>query len=314
MTRPTEYLQVSYSSLNLFSSCERKFEFHKLFVNPSAREQTYAAAAGQAMHLGYQEYLATGDSSKAIWKLLRAYPYELAFMELRDDRSIEACISSLERMIDFDVFHEFEVAKIMNPQGEAVPAIEVPFAIRLEGVVLPDGRGIEFVGAIDAIMQHKMERQFCSLDIKTHRDTLKDATAKYVYNSQQTPYGIVINHLAGEALDSFKVLYLDVYLDLVEPRVTPYDYVRTDEDVQEWLLDTTLTAQRIQKSMQLQHFPRTAGGCVTYNRPCKYLDVCQSRDHESIERYLSMGADPDAVPHRIDPWIIAEIDVLEGLK
>ncbi len=75
--KPTEYLRVSYSSLNTAHSCWRRFEFHKLYPKLAGGfDDFYAAEVGKALHAGFQDYLIHGDQNLAIWAFMQAFPYE----------------------------------------------------------------------------------------------------------------------------------------------------------------------------------------------------------------------------------------------
>ncbi len=304
-----DYLRVSYSSLNLLDSCARKFEFNKLFPRRARDYDTFAADVGTALHKGYQTYLMTRDESKAVWAMMQAYPYEAEWNQEKDDRSLQAAVVTLEEMIVSEDMKEWEVAEIKKPDGIVVPAIEVPFELRLKGITLPDGRGIAFTGFIDAFLRNLMaDDLFRSMDIKTHRRTTRDATAKYKFDSQQVPYGIVLEHIQNRAIDQFEVMYLDTFVDLAEPRVESYEYMKSPDDIQEWLLNTVMKCQRIQRFMEMKYFPRTDGGCMSFFKPCFFLDICESRNNKMIEAWLLEGEAPE---HRIDdtPWVVAEIEV-----
>jgi hypothetical protein len=306
-----KWLRVSYSSLNTEESCQRKFEFNKLYPQRPRMFESFAADVGTSLHKGYQEYLISNDETKAFWAMTRSYPISDEWSQDNDFRSLEACTSTLEEMIESSALGEYELAQIKHPSGLVVPAIEVPFEIRLNGITLPDGRGIAFVGYMDAIMRNLLNGDFRTMDIKTHRRTTKDATAAYQYNAQQIPYGICIEHIQGNPVDSFEVLYYDCYVDLLNPRVTPYTFTKDRDDVQEWLMNTVLTAQRIQRNMEMNYFPRTSGGCLAFNKPCYFLEMCQSRDKEALTQFI-LGDQEPAVPRYEVPWIVAEIDVFGG--
>lgn len=303
------WLRVSYSSLGTESGCSRKFEFQKLYPQRQSNRDSFAADVGSALHKGYQEYLVSQDPDKALWEMSRAYPYALEAFEEKDFRNLEACVATLDEMIDSGAFHEYELAQIHHPDGRVVPAIEVPFEIRFKGITLPDGRGVAFVGFIDAIMRNRITGAYRTMDIKTHRRTLKDATAQYTYNSQQIPYGLVIEQVANPDADLsfFEVLYYDVFVDLVEPIVTPYEYKIDRESMQEWLMNTVMQLNEIKRYMELDYFPRTGHGCLSWNRPCQYMEVCQSRNRSAIETFILLGEEP-AVPRYEVPWIVVEID------
>lgn len=314
-----DWLRVSYSSLNVFSTCARKFEFQKLYPQRLRDRDQFAADVGKALHSAYQNYLIHGDMDQALWVLLQTYPYESEFMQPRDDRSLEAAVSTLEEMLDSVSMLEWELMQIRRPSTQAeieagvtdgviVPAIEVPFEIRFKGLTLPDGRGIAFVGFMDAVMRNLSTGLVRTLDIKTHRRFLQDATAKYRFDTQQVPYGIVLEHIQGNPVDQFEVLYLDCFVDLAEPRVQLYNYLKDSVDVQEWLTNRVMQLQDIMRFAQMDYFPRTDGGCLQYNRPCYFLEACQSRDKDGLIDWMLMGEEP--APQRYEvPWIVADIDL-----
>jgi hypothetical protein len=320
MTNPTDFLRVSYSSLNVESSCSRKFEFHKLYPRKQTQDEDfYAAGVGKALHAGFQTYLISGDRESAIWQFMLAFPYEGESQQTNDYRNFDASLCTLEAMFDETKIGEYELAQIRRPNtadelakglsaGVVVPAIEVPFEIRFSGLTLPDGRGVAFIGYIDAIMRKYTTGRFRTTDIKTSRWNLKDATAKYKFDTQQVPYGIIVDHVAQGTVDAFDVMYLDSYIDLVEPSVKLYEFTKTQDDVREWVTNKVLQFQRIQRYMEMDYFPRTDSGCMFYNKPCKYLEPCISRDKAALNEWFLMGETP-ATEEPFFPWIIADIEI-----
>lgn len=304
-----EDFRVSYSSLNTAGSCLRKFEFNKLY--PRKRrdsEEQFAADVGKALHRAVQHYLIHGDPDAALWQLMLSFPYIWEYHQTRDDRSLEAAVATLDEIVDSYDMTEWELVQIRLEDGTIVPAIEVPFEIRLGGLTLSDGRQIVYTGWIDAVMRHKGTGLIRTLDIKTHRSTLRDSTAKYKYDSQQIPYGIIVEHLQANSIDEFEVLYLDCYVDLVEPRVTLYPFLKDHTDLQEWMMDILLEIRRIQTAHQMDYFPRTHGGCLAWNRPCYFLDVCETRNKEAIQAWLLEGEEI-AEPEPWNPWVRVELDM-----
>lgn len=307
-----EYFKVSYSSLNLLDACMRKFEFQKMYPRRVRDDEQFAADVGTALHQGLQTYLSTGSEIAAQWALLESYPWIWAFNQTRDDRSIEACISTLDEMIIAMDMSDWELMTIRNPEGNVVPAIEVPFEVRLKGLELADGRGVAFTGFMDAAMRHRNHGTVRTLDIKTNRRQREDADPVYRFNTQQLPYGICLEHIQGHSVADFEVLYLDCYIDLLNPRVHMYPYVKDSEDVQDWLVNTVMKVKRIQQSVEMDYFPRTDGGCLSWNKPCWFLDICQTRDKEVVTDWLLNGEEADTSRSDIQPWIVAEIDVFGG--
>ena len=331
-----EYLRMSYSSGNVFESCPRKFELDKLYDHGRARDDAFAADVGTALHAGYQNYLVTQSEEKAIWAFLEKYPFKLEFMEQNDFRSCEASLATLEEMMVSHSMGDYKIAEIKRPLtlieksenhlryeqgnsllypegGMVVPAIEVPFEIRFEGIQLPptpkypEGCGVSFVGYMDAIMRNLLTDMYRTTDIKTHRDNINDRTAKYKFDTQQVPYGIVVDHIAGKAQDSFEVLYYDCKIDILEPRVKLYSFLKRQSDIQEWLLSRVLQLQAMQRYAEMDFFPRTSGGCMFYNRPCRYLEPCMSRDQKVLNDWFTLGKD-EAKPENWEPWVVTTIN------
>lgn len=322
--KPT--LRLSYSSLNVFDSCPRKFEFDKFYPKkPRIFDDNYAADVGTAIHAGYQHYLATHDRDESVWKFLQVFPVIDEWNQPNDYRSLEAALSTLEEMFDSAKMLEYELARIRRPntaeeleagltEGVVVPATEVPFEIRFPGLEIPpcghfpDGAGISVIGYIDAIMQNLSTGMFRTLDIKTSRMKLIDATGKFKFDAQQVPYGIVVDHIAQGQVDSFEVLYLDCYVDLLEPTVQLYPFIKNRQHLQDWATNKLIQFRQIAGFAGSDYFPRTDGGCLFYNRPCRYLDPCESRDRASLLDWFLMGEEP-ATQDEFFPWIVADLDL-----
>ncbi len=305
----SKFFDVSYSSLGTLRSCARKFQANKLFKRPERHFESIAMSAGQALHAGYQDYLIDKDIESAMWTLGLTYPH-IHCWETSHDRSFEACISTLDAMIASNAMLEYELAEIECPDGVIRPAIEVPFAIVMEGMFMPDGRQIRIIGYMDAVMRKILTGSFKTLDIKTHRDNKYDRTANYKNDTQQLPYGLVLEHFAGHAIDSFEVLYFDAYIDILNPRITPYVYNKTHADVQDWLFCKIGQLQELQRMAAANWFPRSDNGCTFYNKPCALLDTCGIQDDEVFQKFLLEGR-PAEEPKEFEPWITARINLLE---
>lgn len=324
MAKP--WLRLSYSSLNVFSSCPRKFEFDKFYPKPPRiMDDNYAADVGTALHAGYQHYLATHDRDESVWVFMQAFPVADEWSQTNDYRSMEAALSTLEEMFDSVKMLEYELARIRRPNnmaeiavglegGVIVPAVEVPFEIRFPGLdippcdAFPEGAGIAVIGYIDAIMQNLGTGMYRTLDIKTSRMKLLDATGKFKFDAQQVPYGIVVDHIAQGEVDSFEVLYLDCYIDLLEPSVSLYPFIKTRADLQDWATNKLIQFRQIAGFAGSNYFPRTDGGCLFYNKPCRYLDPCVSRDRSDLIEWF-MGGNEPAIQEPFFPWITAEVDL-----
>ena len=256
----------------------------------------------------------TRDEDSAIWEFTKSFPFELEYQQTNNYRSYSACLSTLLSMFEDFSINDYRLAEIKHPNGDVVPAIEVPFAIRFDGLSIPPcprfphGAVFEFIGYIDAILQNVLTDMYRSMDIKTTRMRVGDLEAKFKFDTQQVPYGIVIDHIAQGRIDSFEVLYLNAYIDLLQPDVQFKPFHKTQADIQEWAFNRVLQFQQIAKYATLDYFPRTEHGCLFFNKGCRFLEPCQSRDRKSIMDWLTLG-DTNFRVDNFEPWIVATLEV-----
>src|SRR5690606_14706499 len=110
-------LRVSYSSLNTAAYCLRKFEFNKLYPRKPRTEDQFAADVGKALHAGVQDYFIHQDPDSALWQLMLNYPYLWEYNQVRDDRSLEAAVSTLEEILAHPELDEWELISIRKDDG-----------------------------------------------------------------------------------------------------------------------------------------------------------------------------------------------------
>ena len=313
-----EPITFSHSSLSSYRSCARKLEFRKFYQHGGKRDASLPADAGSAVHEGYQTYLRTGSEDLAFINMMLAYPTEYYgekdnFWDPTKDRSLEACYSALQAMIASASMMEFSLAEVIDLTGQKRDAVEMEFELKINNFDIL-GRPVIYQGFIDAIMFNQLTGEYRVIDVKTHRNYRKDLSADYQYHEQCTPYGMVIQHMVSPELMTFEVTYLSVFLDLIEPKVMPYTYTKTLDDMQDWFKSLCFDLKQIKTYAELDWWPRTKNGCVFYNRPCAYLPLCGSRDRESIEGWFLASDDEPYVPAERKPWVVLEIDYPEELK
>jgi len=306
------WLRVSHSSTNTFAFCPRKFEFQKLYGQGKERpdDDSIPAAVGRAFHRAYQEFVVSHDENRAYYELLRAYPWELALTVQQNRRTWDVVMSTFEEAIKQFHMWDYDIMRFKRPDGVEVPCVELPFELRFLNTEMPGFAGIAFIGYIDLVLLHKATKEILATDIKTHQSTIRDRTAEYMYNSQQIPYGVVVEHLLGNPVESFNVSYHDCHLSLPEPRVQVYEFTKTQGAIQEWLTAKILQFRSIKSMLELELFSRRESGCVAFNYPCKFLDICVSRDSRNIQAWF------DQLENKVDdwnPWIVADVFLEKGL-
>lgn len=309
-------LILSHSTASLFDgTCKRKFEFRKMFGNTADKEEEdLPAGVGKAIHAGYQTFLITRDMDKAGFALALNYPYavfEQAKLEKKsgvNERSIWACYSTLMAMMTSHQLGDYEVIYIRSRDGIEHPACEVPFAIRITGSSFP--LPVWFVGFIDCVLFNKVTGEYIVVDIKSSRRYIKDYSARYEYDAQCLPYGIILEHLlGGMKIPQFKVAYFAVYIDLLEPKANLYEFTKTPDLISDWHRSTCDTIDQITQYYKAQWFPRANSGeaCYSFGKECFYREFCHTRDPVLVQRLLNGTLQEKLFSNGEEPWVIADM-------
>lgn len=305
-------MRLSNSTVELFRSCQRKFEFRKLFKHP-AYEDSIAAEVGKCLHTGYQNWLMYQDRDRAIMAMMLEYPVKLQVSD-SDDRSIYAAYATLNSLFDSVNLQQYEIATLVI-DGEMRPAIEVPFEFRISGIAL-DQAGlipITYVGKIDAILFDRITQRYIVVDIKTTRRKLNDMTATYFFDEQALPYGMILEKLLGLEDQSFDVTYLSVFVDLMAPVATPYTFSKNKEYVEDWARGLMVDIQLMRTYFDIGWFRRDAGACQSWGKNCPYFDFCQVRDHGVIRKLMAEGESEEnliqVADHFGKPWVSMELEL-----
>lgn len=310
---PIKKLVLSHSSRSSFRRCTRLLEFGKMFGDASDQDEFFAAECGKALHEGTQEYLISHDENAAIMAFAIAFPYELEYMKYENQaRSLEACYATLMQLIQSPIMDRYELIHIKTKFGDTRPAVEVPFAIEITDSPFP--LPIYFVGFIDAILYDRIDDVYLVNDIKTTRMRIDDYSTRYEYDEQTVPYGIILEHILGKKIDEFRVSYLSAFIDILEPRVTLYNFTKTQDHIYDWFRGLCEDIGRIAKYYSQQYFPRATNGetCFSFNRPCWFADYCANRNPEIIERVLPDRTSREGLFHSdIEAWIEAKMQWME---
>lgn len=313
MNFPVEQLVLSHSARSLFRNCTRKFEFSKMYGDsPALREDSFPGAVGTCLHEGFQNFLATRDETKAMTAMLLSYPHDMEYQDSANSaRSVEACYATLAAMVNSPVAHAYELVKIRLADGREVGAVEVPFVLVLRNT--PLSIPVYFVGFIDAILYNRAENKYIIVDIKTTRQYIGDMSARYEYDEQTLPYGIVLEHILGRQIDQFEVAYLSAFIDLMEPKVALYKYTKTQDHIHDWMRGLNDDILRISKYMNQGWFPRSTNGeaCMSFKRPCFFIEYCAFRDQQQITKMLQATPRKGFFHDGKEPWITAELDMKE---
>lgn len=307
---------ISFSSRSLAHFCWRKFEFYKMMLNPQRNYMdTLAAEAGKCIHEAHQEWMRTRDADAATYKLIETYPVKNnAELHLPTGyRSLESCLATLDALIQAPKLNMFELANVHCLDGVERPAIEVPFDIILKDVYI-NNRPVVYTGFIDYIFWSIVSGEYTTADLKTTRDTSGDVMTKYKFHAQCAPYGLVLQHILGANVNSFQVMYIHTYLDLLEPRVAPLTLPKGPAEVEDWYTGLIFFVRQWLEYETSNWYPRRESGCENqFREKCRYLDICDERARDRAQIYILSEQDPMVEEHPV-PWIAFELDMPDNLK
>lgn len=301
-------IRLSYSTINAFLACPRKFEMERILSCqlPMRQERNLTLSSGTAMHSAWQEYLRTRDRSLAIYKLLEAFDYdaERNAKPYQQDRKLEPCLITLDEVIRYyDARPHLQVAIINNR-----PAIEVNFRFNLTCTPLAMWYG----GFVDAIMYDSRYGVFEVHDLKNHRDEQANAL-KYRHSLQLVPYGFIVQLMMNDelldpragkpvshAVTAFDTQYLLAYLDLLNPRAEPLTFTRSAADLAAWKSQVLTAVRMVEDFAVTGEFHRYGKSCINYGKSCFHATPCEidnlraRREHftpMNPEKLLTMRAD-----------------------
>lgn len=304
-------LEVSHSSRGSLASCPRKIEFRKMY-NSSRRDETQATGSGKAMHEAFQTWLVNKDVDEGLWKLVSNYPIQFQKTAM-DANSLEGCIGTYLHCIQSELFNEWEIAYVIKPDGEKVPAVEVPFNLRMQVDFFNTGRlvWVNYIGYIDLIMYNKIEDRYAVWDIKTTTREADFAT-QFTFDEQCLPYGLVLQKLLGLDYErGYDVGYWITKLHVVEPYEVLLTFTKDGHDVAEWLRGYLLDIHMLQMYHRLGFFPRHGGSCSSWNRRCQFFDMCDTRDYNYLETMIGMENINLECHNRPEPWVVIDLGVSE---
>lgn len=309
---PVDKLVLSHSTRSSFRRCARLLEFNKLFGDGDRDDEMFAADVGKALHAGFQHYMIYKDEDLAVWEMMKSYPHHLEFMKPENhyNRSLEACYYTLMTMIEQNTLDQLELVHVKTqlPGNPILPAVEVPFAFEIIGAPLPIP--VWFVGFIDLILFDKYKDRYLVDDIKTTRINVSDMSAKYQFDEQTVPYGIVLEHMLGKKIEEFDVNYTSVFLDLTDAKSSPYTFTKTEENVHDWYRGLCEDIGRIGKYYKDAWFPRATNGdtCFAWNKPCWFASECSNRDPEITARLVGGNNRQGLFHDNQAPWVTIKLE------
>lgn len=264
-------IRLSYSTLNLLNTCERKFQLEKLldpFSEITETETSPKFIMGHAFEAGCVEYFLSQNEQTAIFKAwMRWHSYtECDGYTFPQDpvRSFYICHTFLKKafITISDLLMDHEIAIFHGK-----PAIQLSFRINID-------KTYYYVGYVDIILRNIYTKKYSVWDFKTTSLNLHDLSPIYLNSVQLVSYSTILDAIVGEEYTSYDVSYFVASIKSAEKTVKIYTFEKSLKDRLDFFITLGFDISRMEQMKTLGIYPKREKGCYSFNQPCFYLGVC----------------------------------------
>lgn len=302
-------IYLSHSIDGLMEYCPRKFEFTQLYKQmppPESRPaEAEALKVGTIMHEAAQAWLRARHTNPD--NAIDAAYYTLALLwdmyRTKREEAIRPLGAAAQLILHMDqdpFWNDWELCEI---DGYGL-AIEVPFRIQHISPDIPEGYRIFTQGKADSILRNRRTNEVRMLDFKTTTQPSAVWEALYRFSDQAPIYDVPVKAVMGQPLGKTTCTYYmlsfskpiagdedeidedsGVHQDFLKTQALTFEY--SDEDIAEFLLAKNDKVRQLIRYLNDEYFPRRTHGCVMYNNPCAFFEVCGWRNHKKLEQWFS---------------------------
>lgn len=258
-------LRTSYSSRELFHTCERKYQLVKLVGPAPIKEENEYFCHGHAFGAGAAEYILSGDKQKALFACWMGY---WPIIDTEEYNAYVSCaiLEGAFPKLD-EIRRDYTVAYF-----DSKPAIELSARVNVN-------ESIYDVAFIDLVLINKATGRYGVFEVKTTSSRLNDLTPLYKNSSQTIGYSIILDAIAGSDQSDFDTIHFVAQmkskkLDDMHYHIIPFK--RNIHDRLNWFLTLGLDIQKLQTLQKMNYFPMR-NSCLSFNRPCQYFGTCDLR-------------------------------------
>lgn len=293
-------IRLSHSTIELLNTCERKFALEKVLDSGLEKLDTADTVFGKAYGVGVQHYFVYQDRELAIYNTWLAYQPHLE----SEKKTLVKCLNAVEMSFNSidNLLEEYEVVYF-----DGKPAEELGFCLLTDTEYY-------FVGYLDLVLKNRWTGKYIALDIKTTGLELEDLSPLYKNSSQLVGYSIVVDAIAGEDQAEYDVMYFVCKVGRgFTPTTVVLKYGKTLADRLNWFVTLQIDIERLQRMHELATYPMRGGNCLTYNRPCKFFNVCQHLAATAPAKVLTVDKEPYQFTYDINELIVNHINRLDTL-
>lgn len=273
----TNPIRLSFSALNSFHTCERKFQLERLLVGEMEKEEFPATILGHSFGKGVATYLLTQDKGQSLYEAWLAYWPIIEEKKRNQTVAINLLESSFSHLDN--ILQDWEVATFKNK-----PAVELSFRLNVN-------EKFYYVGYIDVILKNKFTGTYAVLENKTTALQLFDLSPLYANSGQALGYSIVLDAIAGEEKSDYGVYYFVGQLGAgngYQPIIHPLLFNKTLSDRYNWFISLLMDVKRLEEMLEINIFPMRGHNCLQYMRPCRQFSTCQLH---ALDRYKEIEVD-----------------------
>lgn len=281
-------LRVSYSSIQDFASCPRKFQLKKLNATESKKSQddwrrSLTFAFGHFLGAAVQDKL-LGELSDDQILLNNILLWGADFFDEnpRQAKSLFHAIHGFElfkAQVEEGFLADYEVAMFRGK-----PASELSFRLHYPN-------GSTYRGFVDLILRNKRTGEYVILELKTS-SAMYVNHIQYKNSEQALGYSIVLDKIVeeehnGESIANYTVEYLVYFTKrrLWENFSFPKTYVQRALWLRDRIWDSEVIDSLVATEGNMGIWPTRSQGCNTFNTPCEFIDSCHMST-ESLVRNL----------------------------
>lgn len=298
---------LSYSGILTLHSCPRKFELYRLLPRADEDDTAGHLAFGTVVGNGIQEYIVTSDLNKAILRV---------FLDWKDNLDSESgaksaktfwhAVWAVEKFVGFyaQELSNYEVA-VFNGK----PAVELGFDIDC-------GNGFRLRGKLDALLIHKVKREFLVIECKT-TGLSNVSEAMYKNSAQAVGYGVVVDavaHQSAAVSNSYSVLY-PVYKTKAQ-EWEPFRFPKSYAQRALWIQSILYDIAHIEQYHEMEFFPQHGESCLSFNRACQFFGLCHLSNKHLVGKLSKVKIRLDGLeefPLRFSLGELVDAQVARGL-
>ncbi len=282
---------VSFSSLNNFHTCPRKYELIKMGESGPGIK-SFDFSFGKALGAGIQELLESGDLGKASLKAFLIWDLDLLMgieidPDSKKDNHKKSFPNVLDALVKFlphlqVISSEWELFYFKsydeNKNEVLRPAVELSATIELPN-------GFKYRCYIDVVLKNKNTGQLVVLELKSTGST-NVQEAMYGNSNQALSYSVILDCIA-DGYTSFFVWYF-VYCTTME-KWEYFPFSKTRVQKAEWIKTVLYDTGNIEECIENDFFPKQGESCLSFGRPCQFYGGCGMSNRNLYAGPLSLA-------------------------